>query len=150
METLELVILRKYFAKKYTIGKFLADQVSLCDTLEDPVRDLQDINHDGDFDDSGEGKIYGQTAIPYGRNRVIVTMSPKLGRRLPLICNVYGYTGVRLHGGKNADWSEGCPLVGENKIKGQLENYQFWEDYIVQIIDAATQEGKETWITIKS
>jgi len=149
MDTLELEILRKYFNDKYTIGRFFADQVRLCDTLEDKVRELHDINHDGDFDDEGEGKIYGQTAIPCGRYQVIVTMSPKLKRRLPMIMNVLGFTGIRIHGGKNADWSEGCPLVGENKIKGGLINYKYWETYIVQLIDKATKEGKKTFITIK-
>ena len=62
---MELEVIRKYFKPTYTIGKFIVDMVKLCDTLEDPVRDLQDINHDGDFDDPGEGKIYGETAIPY-------------------------------------------------------------------------------------
>lgn len=149
MNTLELGILRKFFADTYTIGKFSADTILLCDTLEDPVRDLKDLNKDGDFNDPGEGKIYGSTAIPAGRYPVIVTMSPKLGRRLPLIQNVKGFTGIRIHGGKNAGWSEGCPLVGENKIKGGLIHYQYWEDYIVKLIDKATAEGKKTFITIK-
>jgi hypothetical protein len=149
MKTLELEILRKFFAKTYTIGKFSVDNIYKCDTCEDPVRELQDINHDGDFDEEGEGKIYGKTAIPCGRHRVIVTYSPKLGRRLPLIVDVLGFTGIRIHGGKNADWSEGCPLVGENKIKGGLINYKYWETYIVKLIDEATAEGKKTWITIK-
>lgn len=149
MKTLKLGIFRKYFAVTYTIGKFSADGKPLCDTCEDPVRALKDINNDGDFTDEGEGKIYGKTAIPAGRYQVIVSESPKLGRRLPLIIGVPGYTGIRIHGGKNANWSEGCPLVGENKIKGGLINYQYWEDYIIKLIDKATIEGKKTFITIK-
>jgi len=149
METLELGIFRKYKAKDYTIGKFSVDQDPICDTCEDTVRDLQDINHDGDFDDPDEGKIYGKTAIPCGRYPVIISESPKLGRRLPLIIGVLGFMGIRIHGGKNADWSEGCPLVGENKIKGGLVNYKYWETYIVNLIDEATLKGKKTFITIK-
>lgn len=149
METLELEIFRKYLAETYTIGKFSANGQGLCDTCEDPVRELKDLNKDGDFNDAGEGKIYGKTAIPAGRYPVVVTDSPKLGRRLPLIVGVPGYTGIRIHWGKNADWSEGCPLVGENKIKGGLINGPYWEEQIIKLIDMATAQGKKTFITIK-
>lgn len=149
MNVLELEILRKYFLPFYTIGGFYADMKRLCDVLEDPVRTLVDLNNDGDFNDEGEGKIYGQTAIPSGRYIVTVSMSPKLGRRLPMIHGVYGYVGIRIHGGENQYWTEGCPLVGENKKRGQLVNYDYWENYIVNLIDQATAEGKETYITIR-
>jgi hypothetical protein len=148
MNTLELDIIRNFFHEQYTIGWFYADGVRWCNTMEDVVRTLIDKNNDGDFTDEGEGKIYGQTAIPYGRYKVIVTDSPKLGRRLPLLLNVPGFTGIRIHFGKNAKWSEGCPLVGENNKRGELENPD-WINKIIKIIDQATKEGKETWITIK-
>jgi len=38
---LELKILRRYLKKDYTIGRLFVDDRSLCDTLEDPVRDLK-------------------------------------------------------------------------------------------------------------
>lgn len=148
MKTLELAILRKYKNILYTIGKFLIAGVYFCDTLEDPVRELVDLNNDGDFNDPGEGKIYGDTAIPAGRYEVIVTMSPKLGRRLPLIVGVPGFSGIRIHWGKNKFWSEGCPLVGENKIKGGLINGQYYEKELVRIIDEAVLAGKKVYITI--
>jgi hypothetical protein len=76
-------------------------------------------------------------------------MSRKLKRRLPLLLNVSGFTGIRIHGGKNETWSEGCILVGENKIKGQLINYGYWETRMVQIIDEAIKRKEEVWITIE-
>jgi hypothetical protein len=142
------LILRKYFNEDYTIGRFSIDAKYFCDTLEDKVRELHDINHDGDFDDPGEGKVYGRTAIPCGRYKVQVSYSPKLKRRLPLIMNVPGFSGIRIHHGKNANWTEGCPLVGENKIKGGLINGPYYETVLVQIIDNAVKEGKEVYITI--
>lgn len=148
MNTLELKIDRKFKGPEYTIGKLTTDGNYFCDTLEDVVRDLIDKNNDGDFIDPGEGKIYGETAIPAGRYKVIISYSSKLERRLPMILNVYGFTGIRIHWGKNKSWSEGCPLVGENKIKGGLINGIYHERRLVKLIDDATNSGNETYITI--
>lgn len=149
MEILELYIIRKYFKSDYTIGDFKVDREFKCNTLEDPVRELNDINHDGDFDDEGEGKIYGETAIPCGRYRVLFTYSMKLKRSLPILQNVPGYTGIRIHGGRIAKHSLGCPLVGENKVKGELINYKYWEKVISDIVRNAINSGKQVWITIE-
>ena len=143
---MELILIRKHFGEKYTIGKLFLNQVHICDTLEDKVRDLKDINHDGDFDDEGEGKVYGKTAIPCGRYKVIVNESRKLKRRLPLLLAVPGFEGIRIHGGKNETNTEGCILVGENLIKGQLVNYGYWENKIVQMLDESLDKN---YITIK-
>ena len=140
---------RKYLKEEYTIGKIYVDQKYICDTLEDRIRDLNDYNHDGDFYDEGEGKVYGLTAIPSGSYRVIVTDSPKLKRRLPLLLNVPGFTGIRIHGGKNASWSEGCILVGENRKRGELVNYKYWETTITNMIEGAIFNGEKIWLTIK-
>lgn len=146
---MELVLIRKYFKEKYTLGKLYDDQVFIIDTLEDVVRDLQDTNHDGDFDEEGEGKVYGKTAIPCGRYKVIVTKSAKLKRRLPILLKVPGFTGIRIHGGKNETWTEGCILVGENKEKGQLVNYSYWETFVTNMIDDVLQRHEEVNLTIK-
>ena len=147
---MELTLIRKHFAEKYTIGKLYADGVYICDTIEDVIRELYDKNHDGDFDDSGEGKVYGKTAIPYGRYKVLVTQSMRLKRRLPILLQVPGFTGIRIHGGKNETWSEGCILVGMNEVKGQLVNWAYWEQYVVKLIDGATYRGEKCYITIKT
>jgi hypothetical protein len=146
---MELILIRKHFGEKYTIGRLFLNQVHLCDTLEDKVRDLHDINHDGDFDDEGEGKIYGKTAIPCGRYKIIVNESRKLKRRLPLLLNVPGFEGIRIHGGRNETHTEGCILVGENLIKGQLVNYGYWDRRITELIDDAIQKGEKIFITLK-
>lgn len=143
---MELTLIRKHFGEKYTIGNLFNESGMLCNTLEDKVRDLHDINHDGDFDDEAEGKIYGKTAIPCGRYKIIVNLSRKLKRRLPLLLAVPGFEGIRIHGGKNETWTEGCILVGENLIKGQLVNYGYWETKIIQLLDESLTKN---FITIK-
>jgi hypothetical protein len=146
---MELTLIRKYFKEKYTLGKLSVDQNPICDTMEDVVRNLHDINHDGDFDDDAEGKIYGKTAIPCGKYKIIVSLSPRLKRRLPLLLNVPGFTGIRIHGGKNETWTEGCILVGENKEKGSLVNYPYWEATIRNMIDEKIKNKESVFITIK-
>ena len=146
---MELFVVRKHFKERYTIGKFYNENTYICDTLEDPIRDLKDLNHDGDFDDPGEGKIYGDTAIPCGRYEVILTDLPKLKRRLPLLLNVPGFTGILIHAGRNNKHTEGCILVGDNKRKGELENGPYFETTIRDMIDSVIAKFEKVYITIK-
>ena len=101
---MRLVLKRIAFRKTYTIGKLYVDGVYFCDTLEDPVRE-------------GE-KIYGRTAIPAGKYDVLITMSPRFRKMLPLLLNVPGFEGVRIHSGNKGDDTEGCILVGINDKPG--------------------------------
>lgn len=103
---MRLVLKRIAFRKTYTIGKLYVDGVYFCDTLEDPVRE-------------GE-KIYGRTAIPAGKYDVLITMSPRFRKMLPLLLNVPGFEGVRIHSGNNSDDTEGCILVGVNDKPGWI------------------------------
>ena len=100
----ELTLERLYLKADYTIGRLLVDGDYFCDTLEDRVRDY---NKDGDLLDEGEGKVYGETAIPYGRYSVVVSHSPKFRRDLPLLLNVPHFTGIRIHAGNHAGHTEG-------------------------------------------
>lgn len=146
---MELFVIRKFFKETYTIGRFYCENMFLCSTLEDRIRDLHDRNHDGDFDDEDEGKIYGMTAIPCGRYEVIVNYSQKLKRTLPLLLNVPGFTGIRIHAGRNERHTEGCILVGDNKTKGELVNAPYWEGFIKNMIESEIAKGEKVFLTIK-
>ena len=142
---MELEVIRKWLKDSYTIGKLKIDGVYFCDTLEDRVRDLQDYNHDGKF----ENKVYGETAIPAGRYTVIVSESPKLKRRLPLLMNVPGFEGIRIHYTATAKGVEGCIGIGKNTKPGRLENGPYYETVLIQRIDEAVKNREEIFITIK-
>jgi hypothetical protein len=143
---MEIEVIRRHFKDTYTIGKLYINKSYFCDTLEDPVRDLKDLNHDGDFDDPGEGKIYGETAIPCGRYQVIVTYSPKFEKRLPELFRVPGFRNIRIHAGTNPKHTEGCVLIGENKEKGRLVNGPYYQTRLVQMID---ETEDKIFITVK-
>lgn len=137
-------------AKKehYTIGKLYENGAYLCDTLEDPVRDLKDLNQDGDFDDAGEGKVYGRTAIPAGTYKVVMTYSQKFKRVMPLLLDVPGFSGIRIHAGNNANHTEGCILTGKNKVVGGLVDSRLWTEQLYNILQSYIDAGYEVFIKI--
>jgi len=140
-------ILVKTIAKKptYTISKMYIDGVYFCDTLEPPVRTLIDFNKDGDYDDPGEGKIKGDTAISAGTYKVALNIiSPKYqlrepyksvcGGKVPRLLNVYGFDGILIHIGNSSKDTEGCILIGENKVVGQVINStETWKKFYNKI-----------------
>ena len=117
----------------------------VCDTIEDTVRDL---DKDGKFA-SGEVKIPGKTAIPYGRDEITMKVkSPKYSNfskyswakkydgYLPRLLNVSNFEGVLLHPGNTSSESSGCILTGENKVVGKVINSvntfrRLMDDYLV-------------------
>jgi hypothetical protein len=140
-----ITIRRRFLADKYTVGSLFINGVYYCDTLEDKVRDY---NKDGDLLDEGEGKVYGETAIPYGAYDLVLTFSPKFNRLLPLVENVKHFEGIRLHGGSHAGHSEGCILLGENKVKGGLINSSKYVDDLVNWMKVEKLIGRDTVLEI--
>jgi hypothetical protein len=115
----------------YIDGKYF------CDTCEDKVRDM---NKNGVFDE--EKKVYGETAIPYGTYKVILSMSNRFKRVLPLLLDVPEFSGVRMHSGNTAKDSLGCIIVGENKQVGKVLNSRRTEDKLMQILSATDEDIK--------
>ena len=142
---MKLKLKRTFFADKYTIGKLYIDDVYFCDTLEDTNRDL---NKNGKFD-GNETKVYGSTCIPFGVYTVLLTLSAKFKRELPLLVGVPDFAGVRIHRGNEPSDTLGCILVGENKIKGKVINSTPYEEKLVQMMKAAKGRGETISITIK-
>ncbi len=122
----------------YSIGKLYIDGIYFCDTLEDTVRD---INHNGKFD-NGEIKVYGKTAIPFGKYSVVYTHSPKFKRKLPLLLNVPQFEGIRIHPGNTAEDSLGCILVGKNTAVGKLTESKVTSDKLNNLIETAINNGE--------
>lgn len=119
---MHLNLKRIFKGSEYTIGKLYIDGVYFCDTLEDPVRDM----------DSIDDKIPTKTAIPTGIYKITMdVVSPKYSKRksyqfcqgrVPRLLNVPFFDGILLHIGNTTEDTSGCILVGENKIKGKVIN----------------------------
>jgi len=109
---MKLTVQRFSFQEKCTIGHLLIDgKDSGIFTLEDKVREQPGIQVD-------LWKIPGETAIPRGTYKIIITFSEHFQRDLPLLVDVPGYQGVRIHTGNIDSDTEGCILVGKTWAGG--------------------------------
>lgn len=59
-------------------------------------------------------KVPGKTAIPAGTYDCIVNFSKRFQKPLPLLVNVPGFSGVRIHGGNRPENTQGCLLAAFN------------------------------------
>lgn len=135
---MELKVERKWPKETYTVGRLYVDGKLFCNTLEDRVRDL-----------NTEEKIYGETAIPAGRYRVIFNWSPKFGRNLPRLLNVPHFEGILIHPGNTAADSAGCILVGKNSAVGRLSESRDTSDRLNVLIEDAQRRGEDIFITVE-
>lgn len=117
----------------YTAGAMRVNDKFECYTLEDQVR---------------ETKIYGETAIPAGTYKVIISFSNHFKRDLPLLVGVPNYEGVRIHPGNTAADTEGCLLVGMTRGVGSVGSSRIAFDALFAKIQAAWLAKEEISLTI--
>ena len=153
---MEITLHRKYRLPGYSIGKLYVNGTYVCDTLEDTDRNLyQGMGEEWIM----EKKVYGETAIPYGRYRITLKVqSPKYSKRktyekikgyLPRLLEVPCYQGVLIHIGNYPKDTDGCVLVGYNTKKGAVMNSTkaFWKLY--DMLKAADDRKEEIWLSIQ-
>lgn len=100
---MKLLLQRLEFQPTRTFGALSIDGTFQCWTLEDVVREPG-------------VKVFGQTAIPFGEYRVALTRSERFQRVLPLLLAVPNFYGVRIHAGNTEADTEGCILVGTDRL----------------------------------
>ncbi len=136
---MELILKRIAKRKNYTIGRlyirteeveefrtYTSDKY-LCDTLEPPCIEMKvDRTVEEVLNDKSLLKSIKPCAIPEGEYRVSMTYSPRYKTQLPLITGDSRFNslwqGIRIHAGNTAKDTQGCILVGENKIVGMVLN----------------------------
>lgn len=97
---MNLLIKRKWYTAASCIGELSIDGEVLCYTLEDPPR------------------LYKKptvTGIPAGTYPIELTLSKRFHKTLPLVKNVPGFSGIRIHVGNYPADTAGCILVGMTK-----------------------------------
>ncbi|GHT65705.1 hypothetical protein AGMMS50239_26010 [Bacteroidia bacterium] len=126
---MNITLARIALKDEYTIGKLYMDGKYFCDTLELKDRGLKDSMS---LPDIAKTKVYGKTAVPTGLYEVSVTnRSEKFATRawampnngiVPLLLNVKGFDGVRIHVGNKPSDLLGCIAVGVNDKVGWVSN----------------------------
>ena len=112
-DELTFVLVRRPTVKDTTIGDVTLNDSPVCCTCEDTIREVPGVP-------VHVWKQPGRTAIPQGIYRIVVTQSARFHRALPLLLDVPGFTGVRIHAGNtNAD-TDGCILAGMSQSGGVL------------------------------
>ena len=134
---MDLKLIRRYRNDKYTIGDLYIDGVWFSNVLEDTDRGL---SFDMTEEEIKKIKVYGKTAIPKGTYKVEVTYSPKFKQYLPILLNVKGFSGIRVHSGNSAEDTLGCLLVGYNKVKGQVINSRVTSDKLTALLRNTKEE----------
>lgn len=135
MNELDLVIYRhtpNTEGDRNIIGDLHLDGNFFCHTLEDEIRP------DGE-------KVYGKTAIPAGRYKVVLTKSIRFNRVMPLLLDVPMFTGIRLHGGNTSEDSKGCPLVAFN-----TDYKKIWGSAEKKLTQLLSEFNGDIYITIKN
>lgn len=139
---MKIEVIRQEFTDTSTIGEMYIDGKFFAYTLEDIDRGL---TQDMPIEEVKRIKVMHKTAIPYGTYKVIVSQSMRLKRVLPLLLNVPGFEGIRIHKGNNSDASSGCILVGSSKAKNFIGNTTVKELQLVELL----KDQKDITITIR-
>ena len=116
---MRLTLVRRWKKEDYCIGDLYINGKWVCNVLEDKDRGLTDSMSEEEIK---KKKIYGETAIPTGKYKVVLDYSPKFKKILPHVLDVKGFEGIRIHSGNDKEDTFGCLLVGYNRQKGKVLN----------------------------
>lgn len=130
---MQLVLTRNIFKPEFTLGVITLDGKHICYTVEDAVRSV---------------KIAGMTAIPAGKYYIIMNMSKRFKKIMPLLLNVPNFEGVRIHGGNSAADTEGCLIVGLDGTENGVARSRDAVKVVYELIQAAIDGGDKVSIEI--
>lgn len=135
---MNLTLLREIRQPLRTFGRLWIDGEMICTTLEDTDRKLE----------AGGVKIYGQTAIPRGRYRVVLSVSNRFKKLLPEVLAVPQFEGIRIHAGNTEADTDGCILVGQG-ISTDNTRLLNSRPYVEQLIRRIQEATGPTWLEVK-
>lgn len=136
---MNLLLHRQVLDPAFTLGSLFSDDEFLGYTCEDTDRGLE----------NGGKKIYGATAIPRGRYRVVLSWSERFQRYLPEVLGVPGFVGIRIHGGNRATDTLGCPLLGSERTADGVRNCKDVNLHLIALLEDAEHRKEEVWLTVE-
>lgn len=142
-----ITIDRAWKKDSYTISRlYVNGELFGCNTLEDTDRGLR---QDMQLEEIKKKKVYGQTAIPSGSYECVYTYSNRFKKMLPLLKDVPGFDGIRIHPGNSAKDTEGCILVGKNNKKGWVSDSRLWTNKLISKMKKAWDKKEKVTIVIQ-
>jgi hypothetical protein len=143
LNNMEIKVIRpKIQDTTYTISDLFVNDVFFSNVMEDRDRNL----HSSNPEEIKAKKIKHETAIPYGKYEVVMSYSERFKMLLPLLTNVPGYDGIRIHAGNTEADSSGCLLPGIKSGKTVINSRSTTSKLIKTIQDALKKE--KVFITI--
>ncbi len=134
---MKLKLIRDIKAPKFTLGKLYVGNEFGYYTCEDAVREIEGSP-------VKDWKIAGDTAIPKGTYRVIINFSNRFQKFLPQLLDVPGFTGIRIHAGTTYHDTEGCILLGAQRIQGGVGNSRLAMSDFMPKLEAGIAAGVVT------
>lgn len=141
-----LIVTRKTLELERTLGELheqgVADRWGF--TLEDTDRGLA---RSTPLERVRERKVFGKTAIPLGRYALDLSWSPRFKRELPIILGVPGFSGIRIHGGRDETATHGCVLVGRELREDGLHDCAPVVDRVIHWLRSRGMQP--SWIIVR-
>jgi hypothetical protein len=125
-----LTLVRRPTTDGVTLGELFIDGAFAAFTLEP--------------DDDG-----AHPAIPLGRYPVTITRSARFGRMLPLIGDVPGRSGIRIHPGNSVEDTSGCVLLGTTRSASSVGGSRVACEHVQHAIAVALAHHDDVWLTIE-
>lgn len=145
----EIQVKRKWRGVNTTVSVIYVDGNYQDFILEDIDRDL---TSEMTVMEILEIKVKGKTAIPAGRYLVTINYSNRFKRKMPLLSNVKGFAGIRIHPGNTHENTDGCLLPGTTKSLTvgdyQVGSSRLAYTKLVGQIQSALSRTEEVWIEI--
>jgi hypothetical protein len=145
---MEIVVTRTQKNPVSTIGTFaIVGSPFNCLTLEGKDRGL---TKSMTLQMISDIKVPNHTAIPAGRYQVIINFSNRFQRPMPLLLDVPGYGGVRIHSGTTDADTDGCLLLGTTQVNADfIANSREAFTAFFPLLQQAINKDEEVFITIQ-
>jgi Family of unknown function (DUF5675) len=130
-----LTLQRLQQANGCTLGSLSINGNHECWTLEDTVR-------------APGVKVAGQTAIPAGTYKVVADWSARFQRIMLHVLDVPDFAGIRIHSGNTAADTEGCILVGLDRLKERVGRSRAALEMLQPKVQAALDAGEEVTLEV--
>lgn len=139
MRDIKFILRRDVLGPGFTLGRLILDGMTYGFTCEDPDRKLEE---------NPGAKIIKRTAIPRALYRLTTSFSNRFQKVMPLIRDVPGFAGIRIHGGNDAGDTEGCPLLGKTRTAVGVMHCAEVNKALIDFIVAAEDRGDAVWIEV--